>query len=121
MQTPFKLKISDILNDRPTVEMLPAHRDVQVSISSTLRAHFLPMFWRKKIAKPNIIRENLLNLLLYEKHANKMLMKLTPGVNFINILQSTFGPIFLCQKDLKSHNVSIEKLREALLYKKIEH
>jgi len=40
---------------------------------------FLPIFLRQKIAKPNIIREKLLNLLLYKKCAHKMLMKLTPG------------------------------------------
>ncbi len=33
---------------------------------------FLPIFWRQKIAKPSIIREKLLNLLLYEKRAKKV-------------------------------------------------
>jgi len=32
-----------------------------------------------KITKPNVIREKLLNSLLYEKRARKMLMKSTPG------------------------------------------
>jgi hypothetical protein len=43
--------------------------------------HFLLIFWRQKITKPNITsREKLLNLLSYKKGARKMLMKLTPGL-----------------------------------------
>jgi len=37
-----------------------------------------------KITKPNITREKLLNLLLYKKHARKMLMKLTTGQELID-------------------------------------
>jgi len=49
------------------------------SISSTFYAQlFCQYFGGKKIAKPNIIREKLLNYLSYEKRACKMLMKLTP-------------------------------------------
>jgi hypothetical protein len=36
--------------------------------------------------------------ILYKKQAHKTVMKLTPGVNFINILGGAFSPIFLCQK-----------------------
>jgi hypothetical protein len=50
-----------------------------VNIINILQATFWPIFWRQKIAKLNVIREKLLNLLLYEKLAHKMLMKLTPG------------------------------------------
>jgi hypothetical protein len=32
-----------------------------------LRAHFALIFWRKKIAKPNVTREKLLNWLLHKK------------------------------------------------------
>jgi len=32
------------------------------------------------------------------KAAHKMSVKLTPGVNFINILHAHFAPIFWCQK-----------------------
>ena len=51
-----------------------------------------------------------------------MLVKLTqigsgPDVNGINILCVTFALIFLHQK-LQSQNVTREKLRKALLYKK---
>jgi len=46
---------------------------------------FLPIFWRQKIAKPNIIREKLFNLLSNEKLEPKMLMKLTTAINFIKI------------------------------------
>jgi len=48
-------------------------------------------FWRQKI--------------VYKKRVCKTLMKLTAGVNFINILCSPFVPIFLCKKNAKSrHN-----------------
>ncbi len=42
-------------------------------------ATFFPTFWYQKISKPDITREKLLNLLLYEKRKLKMLMKLTPA------------------------------------------
>jgi len=35
-------------------------------------------------------REKLLKQFLYEKCVQKMLMKLTPGVNFINVLRAAF-------------------------------
>ena len=57
----------------------------------------MPIFWRQKITKPNVIGEKLLNLLSYEKCLHKKLMKLTPGVNFINILGKAFT-----RKDSKS-------------------
>jgi len=43
-----------------------------------------------------------------------MLMKLTPVVNFINILRAAFAPI------LQSQIVIREKLLKTLLYKKIK-
>jgi hypothetical protein len=69
----------------------------------------------KKLKKKSLERENLHKILLYEKAAHKMLVKLTPGVNFINILQVPFAPIFLCQKIPKPR----EKQRKALLYKNV--
>jgi hypothetical protein len=50
-----------------------------VNFINILCATFLPIFWYQKISKPNITREKLLNLLLYEKRKLKMLMKLTPA------------------------------------------
>jgi len=38
-----------------------------VNFIKILSATFLPIFWCQKIAKPNVIREKLLNFLLYEK------------------------------------------------------
>jgi len=55
----------------------------------------------KKLQSQTIIREKLHKALSYEKRAHKMLMKLTPGVNFINILRTPFAPIFLRQKITK--------------------
>jgi len=46
-----------------------------------------------------------------------MLMKWTPLIDFINILQAAFGPIFLRKKN-QSQTVIREKLRKALSYKK---
>jgi len=48
-----------------------------VSISSTFCAQLFRQC--QKIAKLNVIREKLLNLLSYEKRKRKMLLKLTPG------------------------------------------
>jgi len=59
------------------------HQRFQVRFSYTILA--------PKISKPNIIREKLLNLLSYEKRLHKMLMKLTPGVNFTNIFCARFS------------------------------
>ncbi len=67
-----------------------------------------------KITKPNITRERLLNLLLYKKLAHKTFMKMTTGVNFINILSALFLPISFCQKA----TVIRVKLRDLLSYKK---
>jgi len=46
---------------------------------------------------------------ILEKAARKMLVKLTPVVNFINILQAAFALIFFCQK-LPSQTIIREKL-----------
>jgi hypothetical protein len=41
----------------------------------------------------NVTRKKLPKILAYKKGVQKMLMKLTSGVNFINILQAAFVPI----------------------------
>ena len=52
----------------------------KVSILSTFYAHFFcQYFGAKKLQSQNVTREKMHNLLLYEKHARKMLMKLTPA------------------------------------------
>jgi len=51
----------------------------------------------KNLQGQTVTREKLHKTLLYEKGASKMLMKLTPVVNFINILQAAFALIFFCQ------------------------
>jgi hypothetical protein len=53
------------------------------------------------------------SLLVKDEH--QTLMKLTPVVNFINGLQSTFAPKFIHQK-LHCKTVIIEKLHKALSY-----
>jgi len=59
---------------------------------------------------------NVFFALLGINAACRMLMKLTPGVNFIDILRSAFAPLFLRQK-LQSQTVIIEKMQKALSYK----
>jgi len=50
-----------------------------VNFINILLVHFAPIFRHKKITKPNIGREKLVNLLSNEERACKMLMKLTPA------------------------------------------
>jgi hypothetical protein len=64
---------------------------------------------RQEIIKPNVTREKLLNLLLHKKFVRKMLMKLTPAVNFINVLRTCFSYKILAPKITKP-NVTREKL-----------
>jgi hypothetical protein len=45
-------------------------------------------FCAKKLQSQNLTLEMVREALLYKKFACKMLMKLTPGVNFINILHA---------------------------------
>jgi len=58
-----------------------------------LRATFLPIFWCQKIAKPNVIREKLLNLLLVQKLARKMLIKLSRIESILSSLIYNNGAI----------------------------
>ncbi len=55
-----------------------------------LRAAFAPIFFSQKLQRQTLIRENLRTVLLYEKGAHKMLMKLTPGFD----LRCQFHPRF---------------------------
>jgi hypothetical protein len=52
-----------------------------VSFINVLRECFLFEILVPKITKPTVIRENLLNLHLYEKRACKMLLKLPSSAN----------------------------------------
>ena len=47
-----------------------------VNFMNILHATFLQIFWHQKIAKTNIIRQKLLNLLSYEKHSYIIVMEL---------------------------------------------
>jgi hypothetical protein len=62
-----------------------------LSISSTYCLQLLRQyFFGNKIQGQNVTRENLRKALFYEKFVRKMLMKLTTGVNFVNILRGDF-------------------------------
>jgi len=92
-----------------------------VKFINILQAAFVPIFLHQKITKPNqtVTREKLRKKRLHKKVQSKMLMKLTSGVKFINILQVAFVPIFLRQKITKpNQTVTREKLRKRLLHKK---
>jgi len=69
-----------------------------------MRAFFVRIFLQSQ----NIARKSCQKRLWYEKSAQKTLMKWTPVLNFINILQAAFAPIFFCQKITKP-NCNITK------------
>jgi len=72
------------------------------SISSTFYEQLMRQYFcAKKLQSPTVIREKQRKALLYKKGLSKMLMKLTPVVNFIDILWATFAVIFLHQKITK--------------------
>jgi hypothetical protein len=56
-----------------------------------LQAPFVPIFLRQKITKPNLSRGKLCKTILHEKGARKMLVILTPAVNFINVKRTNFS------------------------------
>ncbi len=62
----------------------------RVNFINILCSIFLPISFHQKITKPKCSREKLQEALLYEKCVSKMLMKLTPCFNFINILHTIF-------------------------------
>jgi len=83
-----------------------------------MRVFFICAFLPKSFHQSqNVTRKKLPKALLYEKCARKMLMTLTPVVNFINIFAQLFCRYPFDNK-LWSQNVTREKLREALLYEK---
>ncbi len=64
---------------------------ITLGTSSQYHLHFMSIFCAdilspKKFQSQYGIREKLHKTLLHEKGTRKMLMKLTPGLNFINIL-----------------------------------
>ena len=68
-----------------------------INLINILHVPFAPIFLLPKIAKPNVIRERLINLLLYEKHSDLLSQ-------------------YFLRKKFQSEIVSKEKLREALFY-----
>ncbi len=69
------------------------------SISSIFYVHFFANILSSiKSQSQNVAGEKLHKALLCKNFACKMLMKTTPGVNFINILCAHFVPTFWHQK-----------------------
>jgi hypothetical protein len=66
--------------------MTSEEHNVLESISSTFYEQLLRQYFcARKLQSQTVTREKLCKTLLYEKDKLKMLMKLTPRVNFINI------------------------------------
>jgi len=64
-----------------------------VNFINVLRANFTYERLFDSFSYLHVTRENLPKRCSYEKCACKTLMKLTPGVNFINILRAAFAPV----------------------------
>jgi len=89
-----------------------------VSISSPFYARiFRPKFWHLKLQSFVLALRLFGAKILYKKLACQMLMKLTKGVNFINILFMLFCRYPFAKK-WQSQTVIREKLHKAPLYKK---
>jgi len=76
-KTMFKFVIQAALNERMTCSQFHRHFTSSFCVNILL----------PKSHKANLIREKLQKALSDKKGLSKMLMKLTPGVNFINVLQ----------------------------------
>jgi len=87
-----------------------------VNFINVLRVCFLYKILVPKITMLYATKEKLLNLLSYEKCTHKTLMKLTPSVNFINILSVLFCAKFWCQK-----SQSWKKLLNFISHEKCAH
>jgi len=72
-----------------------------VNFAKNLQAAFAQILFWKKSQSQAVIREKLQKALSYKKGKRKMLMKLTPVVNFNNILWAPFVPILFQQKITK--------------------
>ncbi len=88
---------------------------IGVNFINILRATLLPIFWCQKIAKKNVIREKLLNLLSYKKCVRKMLMKLTPSLTVRwedGYVRSKLG--FGSMNEMKSIKAEIDRMGERM-------
>jgi hypothetical protein len=62
-----------------------------LSISSTFYEDLLRQYSCAKNYKATVIREKLRKPLQYKEDARKLLMKMTPGFDFINVLRTAFA------------------------------
>ncbi len=93
----------------------------QVSISSTFfTQNFCMNVFFGSFSLVTCKQKKLPKRLMYIKFAHKTLMKLTTGVNFINILLAPFLYESLYDTFLQLH-VSGKRLHKALLYEKCAH
>ena len=87
-----------------------------VNFINILLMLFCRYFGAKILQSQNVTREKLLNLLSYEKRLQKMLMKLAPAVNFINVRRAFFVQISFWQ--LFFNNMYIEKADKTTFVRK---
>jgi hypothetical protein len=76
-----------------------------------------PFFAKILLPKPKHNHRKAARRIFIQKYQHKILMKLTPVFNFINILRAAFASIFLCQKTTKP-NCNEIKAVQTLLYQK---
>jgi len=73
------------------------------SFINILQAAFEPIFFRQNIIEPNYYNiKTAQNTFAQTKPHIKMLMKLTPGFNFINVLRAHFSYTILAPKNYKA-------------------
>ncbi len=87
----FTTNINAMFPEKYNTEEFLARRP-GVNLINILQAPIAPTVFWQKITKSNCNQKKKLSeALLYDKFACKMLMKLTPGVYFINILCTAFA------------------------------
>jgi hypothetical protein len=86
-----------------------------VNLTNILQAAIFSIFFcQKKLQSHTIIRIKTVKLLLHKKAARKMLVKLTPGVNFINVIRARFSYKFFA----KAKTQQLEKAAEMTFLQK---
>ena len=84
-------KVGSIAQSRRRMRRYPQGSVQQVLISPTFYEQLLHQYsFAKIIQRQTLCREKLLKTLLNKKSVRKILMKLTPGVNFTNISRAAF-------------------------------
>jgi len=99
----------------------PCRRKARCQFYQHVASSFFDFLYQKVFHSCYVLTVWVCNFFVEKKFAKKLfvkkLIKFTPVVNFINILQAAFAPLFFCQK-IQSQTVISEKLRKTLSYGK---